>query len=89
MSRFRVSICINDKLFSAKAEDIYEVMELIGVLAEKPLSPEEELMTMKDLARMEHKGEVIDMSIGGRPISVTSYPDKLRPPVFGACGCPL
>lgn len=89
MTKFRVSIRIKDKLFSAKAEDIYEAMELIGVLAENPLSPDEELATLKDLARMEHKDEVVDMSIAGRPISVTSHPDKLKPPAYGPYGCPL
>lgn len=89
MSKFRVSIRIKDKLFSAKAEDIYEAMELIGVLAEKPLSPDEELATLRDLARLEHKGEAVDMAIAGRPISVTSYPDKLKPPAFVSYGCPL
>lgn len=89
MSKFRVSIRIKDKLFSACAEDIYSTMELIGVLSENPLSPDEELATLRDLARMEHNCEVVDMSIAGRPISVTSHPDKLRPPTFMGSGCPL
>lgn len=89
MTKFRVSIRIKDKLFSSNAEDVYEAMELIGILAEKPLSPDEELATLKDLARMEHKDEVVDMSIAGRPISVTSHPDKLKPPAYVPYGCPM
>lgn len=78
MAKFRVSIFIKNKPFSAKADDIHTVMELIDVLAEKPLDATEELNTLKDLARLEHQNETVDLSIAGRPISVTVYPDKLQ-----------
>lgn len=81
MAKFRVSIFIKNKPFSAKADDIHTVMELIDVLAEKPLDATEELNTLKDLARLEHQNQTVDMSIAGRPISVTVHPDNCFAPV--------